>query len=58
MTSLRLNWLTQISVLAVVVACGSSKNDGVGPSSSSSANVGGKVSSDPSTYVPAKIVFG
>ncbi len=30
MTRLRLNWLTQISVLTIVVACGSSDKNGVG----------------------------
>lgn len=44
MMCLRLNWVTQISVLAFVVACGSSNNT-VGSNNSSTANAGGQSSS-------------
>jgi choice-of-anchor A domain-containing protein len=40
MTRLRLNWVTQISVLTIVVACGSSNNNGVG--SDGLSTVGGQ----------------
>ena len=45
MTRLRLNGLAQFSALVIVMACGSSKSDGLGPNNSSSANGGGDVSS-------------
>ncbi len=45
MTRVCLNWATQITVLALALACGSSKGNDVGPDNSSSANLGGQASS-------------